>query len=70
MLLSQGRQAAQGGDRRVALASVKVPGALFVTVVPVEVVVAGGAEQGARRGQVARQNAPTVGVGGVLPESH
>lgn len=44
--------------------------AVDVLVISVQVVVAGGAEQGSRRGQGARDHTSAVGVGGGLPERH
>lgn len=71
MLLPERRQAPQGGDGGVAPAAAGLPGGLGVdvVVVPVQVVVARRAEQGARRGQGAGGSS-AVGVGGGLPERH
>lgn len=72
LLLSKGRQAAQGGDGGVTTAAAGLSGgrlAVDAVVVPVQVVVTRRAEQGAWRGQGAGR-APAVGVGGGLPERH
>lgn len=72
MLLAQSRQAAQRGDGGVTLPTSDLSRgrAVDVLVISIQVVVAGGAEQGPRRGQGARDHTSAVGVGGGLPERH
>ena len=72
LVLSQCREASQRGDRRLTLSTVTLPQALPQTVnaLPVEVVVASGAQKGAGRGQSSHQHTSTVSVGGGLPERH
>lgn len=72
MLLAQSWQAAQRGDGGVTLPTPDLSRgrAVDVLVISVQVVVAGGAEQGSRRGQGARDHTSAVGVGGGLPERH
>lgn len=72
MLLAQSWQAAQRGNGGVTLPTSDLSRgrAVDVLVISVQVVVAGGAEQGSRRGQGARDHTAAVGVGGGLPERH
>lgn len=72
MLLAQSRQAAQRGDGGVTLPASDLSGgrAVDVVLISIQIVVAGGAEQGSRRGQRARDHTSAVGVGGGLPERH
>ena len=72
VLLPESWQTAQWGDRGVTLAAADFSGGLTVDVivVAVQIVVTGGSEQGAWRGQGASNHTSTVGVGGGLPERY